>query len=365
VPSESGGGDLRGEVEAVMRKHWRDGYTVPNARVYPFQWLWDSCFHALIWAELGDADRAVAELRSALADQSSDGFVPHVRYVREPDLHADFWGRSGTSSITQPPMFGHAIAELWRRGIEVPDDLVERAHRGLRFLLDDRARTDDGLITVVHPWETGCDDSPRWDDLCGPDGWSAERWYEIKGSLLHTIERSIDGSPLANPAMGIAPASFNALVAFNAAELGLHDDARSLVEALGGRWDGDLKTWIDGPHPSGRVRTVDALLPALVCPAHRAEALAEVIDDAAFGGAFGPPAVHRAEPMFDPATYWRGPAWPQLTYLLWRAGAGVADRLIAGAAASGLAEYWHPDTGEGLGAVPQSWAGLAILATNP
>jgi hypothetical protein len=39
----------------------------------------------------------------------------------------------------------------------------------------------------------------------------------------------------------------------------------------------------------------------------------------------------------------------------------IATSTVAGAARSGLAEYWHPDTGEGLGAVPQSWTGLALL----
>ena len=58
-------------------------------------------------------------------------------------------------------MYGHAVAELRRRGIDVPDELAERAHAGLRFLVRERARDpESGLITVVHPWETGCDDSP-------------------------------------------------------------------------------------------------------------------------------------------------------------------------------------------------------------
>ena len=34
---------------------------------------------------------------------------------------------------------------------------------------------------------------------------------------------------------------------------------------------------------------------------------------------------------------------------------------VAGAGASGLAEYWNPDTGAGLGAIPQSWSGLALV----
>jgi GH15 family glucan-1,4-alpha-glucosidase len=41
--------------------------------------------------------------------------------------------------------------------------------------------------------------------------------------------------------------------------------------------------------------------------------------------------------------------------------ASLRDALLRGAHTSGFAEYWHPDTGAGLGAVPQSWAGLAAV----
>ncbi len=361
--------DLRSRVRAMMLAHWRpDGHTVPNAAVYPWQWLWDSCFHSIIWAELGEPERAVTELRSALADQDELGFVPHVRYVGAPSPHALFWGRPVTSSITQPPLYGHAVAELERRGITVPDDVRERAVRGVQFLLRHRRRTASDLVTAVHPWETGCDDSPRWGHWC-PGAWDVRRWYDVKGALLKTVERARGGAPLANPAFGVAPAGFNALVAWNAHELGLDSEAAELADALAARWDRDLMTWVDdGPSAdtSGRVRTVDSLLPALVVPStnecQRSAAHGALTDQAAFGAPFGPASVHRAEPTFDPRGYWRGSSWPQLSYLLWRSGApGLGPSLVHGAARSGLAEHWHPDTAEGLGARPQSWAGLAIL----
>jgi hypothetical protein len=349
-----------------MQAHWRPdgrggGHTVPNVDVYPHQWLWDSCFHALVWAELGEPARAVAELTAALADQADDGFVPHIRYLDDPEGLTGFWGRRATSSITQPPMFGHAVAQLGRRGVDLPADLVERARAGLRFLLERRARTADGLVTIVHPWESGCDDSPRWDSWCDDGDWTASRWYEVKGELLRTVEPSDCGSPVANPAFAVGSAGFNALVAFNAQELGMDDEVADLARALDARWSPRQRTWVDGRHGSAAVRTADALLPLLVVPHRRDEVVEQLIDDRAFGGRCGPPAVHRREPSFDPEGYWRGSAWPQLTYLLHLAGAPVGERLVEGARTSGLAEHWHPDSGRGLGAIPQSWTGLALL----
>lgn len=375
---------LHAGIRDMMVAHWRpEGHTVPNAAAYPWRWLWDSCFHAVIWATLGDGDRAVTELSAVLADQDADGFVPHVAYPSDPGFLAGFWGRPATSSITQPPMYGHAAAELVRRGVAVPDDILDRAARGLGFLLRRRQRSPGGLVTLCHPWESGADDSPRWDHWC-PGGFEPARWYDAKGALLGGIERAAGGPPLANPAFGSVSAGFNALVAFNALELAplvgdrsLAAAADELVGSLDHRWDPDLATWVDdgaGAATSGRVRTLDALLGALVVPARAPAVLALACDDAAYGGACGPAGVHRSEPAFRPRAYWRGSAWPQLTYLLWvaarRSGSfdaarDLAARLVRGAGRSGLAEHWDPDDGTGLGAAPQSWAGLAAVVSTP
>jgi glycogen debranching enzyme len=80
--------------------------------------------------------------------------------------------------------------------------------------------------------------------------------------------------------------------------------------------------------------------------------------------------VHRDEPTFASRTYWRGPAWPQLTYLFNVAAArhardddarALAGMLTRGAVTSTWSEYWDADDGTGLGAAPQSWAALAAV----
>ncbi len=370
-------------ARAVLDSNWRAaGYTVPNSRVYPFQWLWDSCFHSIVWAELGEPDRAVSELAHLFRTQNTDGFVPHMDYEFDPSAHADLWGRDEQSCITQPPMFGHAIRELAARSIDV-DALVEPATRGLRFLLDTRPRID-GLISLCHPWESGGDNCPRWDHWC-PGDWSFDRWRARKSELVASIDFSPAGSPLSNQQFVVGSCGFTALVAFNALELAevtgdeaLRASALDLAAALDTRWDDELRTWVDtgdASATSGRTRVLDALLPVLVPidPRHRASALAELLDDAAFGGACGPAGVHRDEPSFAATEYWRGPAWPQLTYLFMVAARRLdriderrrfASMLREGAQRSQWAEYWAPDDGEGLGAIPQSWATLAALAID-
>jgi glycogen debranching enzyme len=98
-------------------------------------------------------------------------------------------------------------------------------------------------------------------------------------------------------------------------------------------------------------------------------ALSQLTRADGFAASFGPSNVARSHPAYDPTTYWRGPAWPNISYLLWLAlkrwhmaeqAEDLAVRTCRGAIRSGWSEYWNPETGEGLGARPQSWSGLVL-----
>ena len=55
---------------------------MPAVRDYPFQWFWDSCFHAIVWSRF-DPERAADELRGLLAVQDPGGLVPHVVFWKD------------------------------------------------------------------------------------------------------------------------------------------------------------------------------------------------------------------------------------------------------------------------------------------
>jgi hypothetical protein len=343
--------DLAAGALDVLERHWQlEGYTAPSASRYPYQWLWDSCFHAIAWAHLGRPDRALTELRTVFHWQTPSGFVPHIGYQRDPLIHASFWGVEGRSTITQPPLYGHAVAELRRLGIGVPLELEERAIAGVRWLVANRRR-EGGYVVACHPWETGCDDSPAWEAWC-PGGFDRDRWYVRKGELVASLVLDDEHAAVANPGFEVASPGFHALTVFAAVELGLAPDDLGVAPP----WVPEVP------------RTIDDFL-AVLLTGNR-ETLDHALDPRVFGGACGPAGTRRNDPAFEPDRYWRGPAWPPLTYLLWVAARrhgheSAAGRLAAclrrGAERSGFAEYWHPDTGAGLGAIPQSWAALAAI----
>ncbi len=49
------------KARAILNRNDRGGYTVPTARLYPFQWNWDSAFVAMGFATF-NIDRAYREL---------------------------------------------------------------------------------------------------------------------------------------------------------------------------------------------------------------------------------------------------------------------------------------------------------------
>lgn len=359
-------------VRRILEDAWRpEGYTSPNPDTYPWQWLWDSCFHAVVWASLGD-ERGITELETVFAWQTDDGFVPHMGYQADPDSARDLWGRSGASTITQPPMYAHALRVLADRGFEPSEELVQRAEAGLAFLWAARMR-EPGLLVIVHPWESGCDDSPRWDSWA-PRPFTKQTWDEVKGRLAASVVTNTKGSAVANPEFEVTSIVFNALCSFNAREYarltgdaGWQARADSLAARIAERWDPERRTFVDGGHPSGSAPTLDALVALLAVddPAH--PGWIPVGDR--FLAPYGLRGLDPDDRAYDPDSYWRGPTWPQLDYLIWLAAVraslaevatGLSTATLRGAVESGFAEYWNPDTGEGRGAIPQSWTGLVL-----
>lgn len=390
-------GHLEASVHKFMHENWNGNYTAPNPTTYPFLWLWDSCFHSLIWAALGEEEKCLTELSSIFESQAEDGFIPHVNYSAQPNLPqsewANLWGRTHSSSITQPPMYGHAIAELTKMGIEIPEEIIEKAKKGLAFLFNQRRRDfKTGLIYLCHPWETGIDNSPRWDDYIEGDfqgdtegNFQVKAWDVQKIELLKHIELNENNSPEFNPAFPVVSIGFNALVAFNVLELEKVAEcelgAIEIIQALDESFDSELKTWVDPSLDksltkgiSSRVRVLDALLTGFVSDKNFDIIEEQVNNKKAFGGEFGLATVHREESSFSQNTYWRGSVWPQMMYLFIKmfefngreeTATILKESFLNGVLKANFSEYWGADTGEGLGACPQSWAGLIVMNQLP
>lgn len=168
--------DLDQRAIEILQSNDRGGFTVPTARLYPYQWNWDSAFVALGFATF-DMDRAWRELELLAEGQWRDGMMSHIIFRRDdPDYfpgpsiwqspsHKDGGAMMPTSGVTQPPVFASVVKTLLEqsndneRAAALFDPLM-RWHRWYHT-----SRTPEGEIVAatVHPWESGRDNCPDWE----------------------------------------------------------------------------------------------------------------------------------------------------------------------------------------------------------
>jgi glycogen debranching enzyme len=180
----------------TLEKNWNGRFTIPSPTLYPHQWSWDSGFIAIgnsyyQWSwdsgfiAIGNSyyhtDRAIKEIEFLFDAQWKNGMVPHIVFNEKETTYfpsADFYEitRSddapsdiGTSGMTQPPV--HAISSFYiyenSQDKTTAEEFLNRIYPKLmgfhRFLMSDRDPETSGLVTIFHPWESGLDNSPRWD----------------------------------------------------------------------------------------------------------------------------------------------------------------------------------------------------------
>ena len=168
---------LLSDAESVLKRKNRGDYTMPAGELYPHQWLWDSCFIAIGQRHI-DIDRAQTELLSLLRGQWSNGMRPNMIFNDDPAFRNDraswkSWlnpsSPSGvaTSGITQPPMLAEAVVRVGEK-LDVPERRTWYSQMWPallayhQWLYNERDPHDEGLISLVHPWETGLDNTPPW-----------------------------------------------------------------------------------------------------------------------------------------------------------------------------------------------------------
>jgi glucosylglycerate hydrolase len=431
---------LAARAAYILRDNSTGLITKAAPALYPHQWSWDAAFNAIGLATV-DLPRARLELDSLFAGQWRNGMVPHIvfdpaadgywpgpaqwecaRYSEEAPDH------TATSGICDPPVHAIAVDRILAvaKAASEPEyevtqgwaaHLYPRLLAWHRFLTRERADKATGLMTLFHGWESGTDNSPRWDVpyagvVVGPDLPSYVR--RDKAHVSNAAQRPTDGeydrylwlveeAKQASYDAGLLRetgsfqvgdvlftaiyAAASDLLAKLATQLRKPDDAAELKdyaaqaraavfchidEASGLAADVDLKTgtWL-------RTETIAGFAPLIAgaMPRHTRQRLVSLLTGPRWAGHPGlrwalPPSTSPESPAFNPECYWRGPVWPVVTWLLtWalhRDGeAGVAERMrevsLEQLGDETFAEYYQPMTGAPLGSLNQSWTAAAAL----
>ncbi|MEV5409369.1 hypothetical protein AB0K60_11120 [Thermopolyspora sp. NPDC052614] len=382
---------------AVLDANWTGSATVPAPGLYPHQWNLDSTLVAAgLAARPERTARARAELTGLLTAQWRDGMIPHIVFRpgdgyfpgpavwRSADCPAAPAGVA-TSGLTQPPLQAYVVWRIWRRcPCEETAGFVRRVWPHLaaqhRYLSGSRDLGGAGLAAIVHPWESGMDDSPAWDAplaaLPFRAGVHEDRYvwlalrYRDAGydpAYLRAEHPFAVEDPFFNGVWLASTWAMTRLAEVAGAGAGPYEEAAERIRGalLARLWDAADGGFLARDLRADRtipVRTIGGFGPMLDpgMPAHVVDALADLLESPRFMGAAGYPVpsceIRAVE--FDRARYWRGPSWVSANWLVRQAALAHGRETLAatlGATTlrlvrqSGFRECFDPFDGSGRG----------------
>lgn len=148
--------------------------------------------------------QAVNEISSILESQWKNGMLPHIRFKDNKRLYrpdAEDWGvkpsisgnKKKTSGITQPPILAWGVWQVYNNSKnkkELKPFLEEWYPKILKyheFLLTERDPENEHLAAVIHPWETGLDNSMVMDQAMLP----LERYEKIRTNIKRADTKNV------------------------------------------------------------------------------------------------------------------------------------------------------------------------------
>lgn len=429
-----GQNNLYQDCISVLKQNDVGGWTKPALHLYPHQWFWDSCFIAIGQRHF-DVKRAQKEIKSLLRGQWKNGMIPNMIYGSDTPYSDDIWNSNvsknapkhiQTSGITQPPMLAEAIVKIgevmnktdrkeWYKSVY--DELLAYHE----WLYRERDPHSEGLIVLVHPWESGLDNNPGWMNeihLNEIPGWiriiqalklpavlsilrrrtkylsADERIDSIDALRLYSIVRRLKRRRyetrliLRGSNVCIEDLSFNSILI----------RANALLVQIASEIHKDIPGWLwerfkKAPHAlellwnehhqqyfSRNFNTFEQLeepsimtflpLYAGTITHKRAQELVEMLKTGPWNTRHPIPSVPKDSKHFDPNRYWQGPTWINTNWLIIEGlnrygfkneAQQLSTKTIGLVQNHGAYEYFNPLTGLPAGTPNFSWTAALTL----
>lgn len=428
---------LKQKAQEVLKQNDLGNWTRPTAGHYPHQWLWDSCFIAIGLAQY-DVKRAQKEIISLLRGQWSNGMIPHMIFGDETGYNtsAELWRshlspysphKVSTSGITQPPMIAEAVVHIGAKLKKT--ERHEWYKKVWPYLLDyhawlynDRDLHSEGMVSLIHPWETGLDNTPPWieamhqhqkplwikiiewlhidhfiDQLRRDSRQSSpnERISTLDTLILYSVVKRIRRKQYDTQKIVLRSHFIIEDVFFNSILL----RANTLLEQIGKEINKDIPaTTLSSMHKASKaleelwneesqqyfsryfitrksimqpsIATLMPLYAGTVSKKRAAILVKHLEDPALFGTPYPAPSVPVSSEYYDPKRYWQGPTWINTNWLIidglsrygYTAEAQrLKDRTIEMITKSGYFEYFNSQNGLGEGMAPFSWSAALTI----
>jgi len=422
------------KAKAVLNGNWTGNFTKPSSRLYPYQWNWDSGFIAIGYANY-DSKRAEKELLSLFKGQWKNGMMPHIIFNEKEKGYfpgPDYWNieiskdapkNKLTSGITQPPMQAIAAYKIYEKSKNKKETkkFLKKIYPKIlnfhRYLYNERDPEKSGLATIIHPWESGFDNSPRWDkplsrikpknlpkykrmdlehvgcDCERPTNKDYDKYIyllEIMKKHKYNVKKFYDEFPFK-----IKDIVFNSILYVankNLKEIGeiLNKDTSEIK-----KWEKRAnKHFIQYtcPHPKSEClfydydivadkritkRSVSSLIPLYtgVLDKKMAKIILNWLTHAHYCGDgtckySAVPTIDIHSPYFTSVTYWRGPIWVNVNWLIYHGlreykyydrAKEIKDAITKLITDHGFYEYFDPLKGDGIGGNNFSWTAALLI----
>ena len=394
------GNQRRGRAEWNGKEY---SFVCPAQRSYPFQWYWDSCFHAIALIHL-DVEMAKGELLTLMSAALPSGFIPHLTFWEtdksDAFLRYNLVGRTSPyySSTIQPPLLAYSVERVYQASGDEAflHSALPTLKAHYRWLKENRDPDGDGLISILQPEESGTDCSPKYDDDLHLRELTNEGFLVELRKLYRSYEplRGDDRRILQADLFNFEDVLVNSIYIFGLRALarllalaGDEDASEFLKEAELARysliskcWDEEAGAFFDLSGAAERpvkVVTISCLMP-LILEDLPEEIVRRLVDGLLtspdhFWLPYPLPSVSASEPRFLPGNphgfIWRGPTWLNtnwfLSHSLRRHGyEQLADEIVAKShqlvEGAGFREYYNPYSGEGYGARDFGWSTIVL-----
>ncbi len=429
--------ETREQAKKVLEANDRGEYTIPAHGLYSHQWLWDSCFVAIGLRHI-NIERAQKELTSLLRGQWSNGMLPNIIFAGDPWYNQDrnIWRSHlspfspddiNTSGLTQPPILAEAVVQVGKK-MTKPErrswyqtmyPALEKYHL---WLYADRTEADDGLVTLIHPYESGLDNTPPWIYMLRQEHWPwwaalldktkldsvasffrrdtrhvppGQRMNNLEALLYYhrvtQLRRKHYNAPkvLKRTHFALDDLGYNCM--FIRANQHLVTIAKTIGRKLPDEllasmknteasleqlWDGYKGQYFSRAHKTKKLvreSSIATLLPLYAgsISKERAEQLVDLLRNRhIFGAEFPVPSAPFNSKFFEPHSYWQGPTWINTNWLivdgLRRYGYKQEAEIIEAKSLQlvrehGCYEYFSPVDGTPAGANGFSWTAALVI----
>lgn len=314
---------------------------MPSPIHYVGVWAWDAFFHAIAYRHI-DQRLAENQIRVLLDHQRDDGMIPDA--VHDEGI-VNRWPlpySNQEAEVTKPPLMAWTALKLYQTSgnRDFLDEIYEPLERLNDWWLEKNDDDHDGIVQYNHPYSSGLDDNPMWDEGMPVESPDINTYLVMQMDALSSI----------------------------AGILGLADDVikwKERADALTERmiahfWDAPRGIfWAMRDHQPIPVVTPFNLYPLMTGRLPRditARLVAHIQSAEEFWTTFPLPTVAQNDPKFNPNQMWRGPTWVNINYLfiegLIRTGHSHLARELRDKTlellmhSPDIYEYYNPQTGE-------------------